>query len=386
MTLEPLPPHRGPVGSVYVHAPFCARRCFYCDFAVHVRRRGDLGAWVEALQGELEALDREGLVRLSDPLETLYVGGGTPSLLGSGSMEALAALLGPGRVGSEGIEWTAEANPESFTAELARAWRRAGANRVSLGIQSFQEGALRWMGRLHGAEGAAAAVGVAREAGFEEISVDLMFGLPDHLERSWREDLDRVLHLEATHVSLYGLTVESGTPLGRAVTEGRETVADESRYREEYLEAAERLAAGGYEHYEVSNFARPGSASRHNRAYWDGTAYLGLGNSAHSYLHPLRRWNLRDWNAYREMASRARLPVADREILDPVAHRLERIWLALRTRRGVDVRDLPGRAAERTARWVRSGLAEGGAGSLRLTPEGWLVMDRLAVELDDALA
>lgn len=386
MTLEPLPPHRGPVRSVYVHAPFCARRCFYCDFAVHVRRSGDLEGWVEALQGEVEALEREGLVRLSDPLETLYVGGGTPSLLGSGAMGALAAVLGPGRVRNEGIEWTAEANPESFTTELARAWRGAGANRVSLGIQSFQEGALRWMGRLHGAEGAAAAVEVAREAGFEEISVDLMFGLPDHLERSWREDLERVLYLGPTHVSLYGLTVESGTPLGRAVTEGRETVADESRYREEYLEAAERLVGGGYEHYEVSNFARPGSVSRHNMAYWDGTSYLGLGNSAHSYLHPMRRWNLRDWNAYREVASRARLPVADREILDPVAHRLERIWLALRTRHGVDVHDLPRKAAERTARWVRSGLAEGKEGWIRLTTEGWLVMDRLAVELDDALA
>lgn len=386
MTLQPLPPHGGPVRSVYVHAPFCARRCFYCDFAVHVRRNGDVDAWVEALRGELEALEREGLVCLSDPLETLYVGGGTPSLLGPGAMEALAAVLGPGRVRDEGIEWTAEANPESFTAELARAWRLAGANRVSLGIQSFQEGALRWMGRLHGAEGAAAAVGVARQAGFQEISVDLMFGLPDHLERSWREDLDRVLSLKPTHVSLYGLTVESGTPLGRAVSMERESVADESRYREEYLEAAERLVAGGFEHYEVSNFALPGSASRHNRAYWDGTAYLGLGNSAHSYLHPLRRWNLRDWNAYRETASRARLPVADREVLDPMGHRLERVWLALRTRRGLEVHDLPGKAAECTARWVRGGLAEGGEGSIRLTPDGWLVMDRLAVELDDALA
>lgn len=386
VTLEPLPAHRGPVGSVYVHAPFCARRCFYCDFAVHVRRSGDVEAWVEALEGELHALEREGLVRLSDALETLYVGGGTPSLLGAGAMKALSAVLGPDRVAGGGLEWTAEANPESFTPELAGAWRDAGVNRISLGVQSFQGAALRWMGRLHGAEGAAGAIGVAREVGFREINVDLIFGLPDHLERSWQEDLERVLVLEPSHVSLYGLTVESGTPLGRAVTEGREAVADEGRYREEYLEAAERLAAGGYEHYEVSNFARPGSASRHNRAYWDGTAYLGLGNSAHSYLHPLRRWNLRDWSAYRETASQAGLPVADREVLDPAAHRLERIWLALRTRRGVDVGGLTPEALERAGRWVREGLAEAGKGSIRLTPEGWLVMDRLVVELDDALA
>lgn len=376
---------RGPIRSVYVHAPFCARRCFYCDFAVTVRRSGEPGPWVAALGTELEALAREGRFELAGTLDTLYVGGGTPSLLGPRAMESLAEVLGRERLDGPELEWTAEANPESFTPELGEAWRRAGANRVSLGLQSFQDDALRWMGRSHRAEGAATAVRTARTAGFHNVSVDLIFGLPGHLGRSWSEELERVVELEVEHVSLYGLTVERETPLGRAVHAGREEVAGDARFEEEYLEAAERLAAAGYEHYEVSNFARPGRSSAHNRAYWSGAPYLGLGNSSHSYLHPFRRWNLRDWTAYQRMVREGGLPVDEEECLDASAHRLERIWLALRTRRGLSLSDL-GEGGRRVARrWESRDLARTSDGVVRLTPEGWLALDRLTVELDDAL-
>jgi oxygen-independent coproporphyrinogen-3 oxidase len=373
------------VASVYVHAPFCARRCFYCDFAVQVRRGGDLSGWIRALEEELRALEREGTFRLADRLRTLYVGGGTPSLLGPEAMEGLARALGRRRLEGGGLEWTAEANPESFTPRVAEAWRRAGVGRISLGVQSFQESALRWMGRLHGPEGALDAVETARRAGFGEIGVDLIFGLPARLGRDWSADLERVLDLDVTHVSLYGLTVEEGTPLGRSVAAGRERVADEARYREAYLEAAERLSAGGYVHYEVSNLARPGSESAHNRVYWDGGAYVGLGNSAHSYRHPLRRWNLASWDAYREEVERARPPVAGSEILDAAAERLERLWLGLRTRRGLATGGAGGSVEGLLRSWARAGLAEVAEDVVRLTAEGWLVMDRLVVELDDAL-
>lgn len=370
------------VGSVYVHAPFCVRRCFYCDFAVQVRRTGDTAGWLEALSGELRAVDEEGLFVLADRLDTLYVGGGTPSLLGANAMAGLRDVLGSHRLPDGGIEWTAEANPESLTPEVALAWRRAGVNRLSLGLQTFDAPALRWMGRMHGPEGAAAAVRSARAGGLGNVSVDLIFGLPDHVGRSWRGDLERVLALDVPHVSLYGLTIEAGTPLGRAVREGREAPVDEDRYRDEFLLAADTLTAAGYEHYEVSNFARPGAASRHNLAYWRGAPYLGLGNGAHGYAPPVRRWNLRAWEDYAKVAKEGRSAEEGREVLDDLALRLERIWLGLRTSDGLEVAGLSARAGERVRRWTREGIAEVREGRVRLRPEGWLVLDRLAVELD----
>jgi oxygen-independent coproporphyrinogen-3 oxidase len=238
------------------------------------------------------------------------------------------------------------------------------------------------MGRLHGADGARDAVRIGRTAGFSNLSVDLIFGLPHHLERDWERDLDDILSLDPDHVSLYGLTAEPATPLGRAVAEGRETLPSEGRYEEEYLLAVDRLAEAGYEAYEVSNFSRPGFTSRHNTVYWSGEPYLGLGNGAHSYRHPVRRWNLRDWDPYRAGAEGAGLPVDGHEKLDIGQVRLERIWLGLRTRRGISLQDLSVSARERVRRWDKSALAVVEGNVVRLTPKGWLVLDRLTVELD----
>jgi putative oxygen-independent coproporphyrinogen III oxidase len=370
------------VRSVYVHAPFCVRRCFYCDFAVTVRPEGDAPAWSAALRAELALVEREGLFAVAPELETLYVGGGTPSLLGPAAMTALGGVLGKGRLTSPGLEWTAEANPESFTPRLAAGWVEAGVNRVSLGVQTFDEGTLRWMGRMHGPEGGPRAVATAKDAGLANVSVDLMFGLPATLGRSWSEDLDRALSLDVPHVSLYGLGIEAATPLGRAVAEGREPPVDEERYREEFLEAAERLGDAGYAHYEVSNFARPGYESRHNGAYWDGRPYLGLGNGAHSYAHPIRRWNVRDWAAYGARAAAGESPEEGRERLDAAAAGMERIWLGLRTRNGLRLSPEAQGARTLVTAWERAGLAVLRGDQVRLTPTGWLLLDRLAVELD----
>lgn len=371
--------------SVYVHAPFCVRRCFYCDFAVQVRKQGDLAGWLAALRREVRGLEEEGLLTLADRIDTLYVGGGTPSLLGPEAMSGLAEVLGRPRLGGEALEWTAEANPESLTPDVAAGWRAAGVNRLSLGIQSFDPEALRWMGRLHGPEGAERAVDVAREAGLTNLSVDLIFGLPDHIDRSWTVDLERVLALDVPHVSLYGLTVEAATPLGRAVREGRERPVDEERYREEFLEAAETLKGAGYEHYEVSNFARPGHASRHNRAYWTGASYLGLGNGAHSYAPPVRRWNVRSWEGYVAALEEGRSPEESREVVDAGARRLERLWLALRTSEGLPTEGLPPASVRLVDSWRERGLADAADDAVRLTAEGWLLLDDLVVELDETL-
>ena len=371
--------------SVYVHAPFCARRCTYCDFAVTVDRGGGHGVWLSAISAEWEQVRREGLFSFPEPLETLYVGGGTPSLLGARAMDGLASAIGPRLVSHPSLEWTAEANPESFTSDVARAWRTAGVNRVSLGVQSFHEPSLRWMGRLHGATGAADAVRNARRAGFGNVSADLVFGLPGRLGRDWSDDLGRALDLGVEHMSLYGLTVEPRTPLGRAVAGGSERVASEDRYRDEYLEAVERLTGAGYLHYEVSSFALPGRTSRHNEVYWSGRSYLGLGNGAHSFRKPLRRWNLRDWEEYSTSVVKGDSAIAGHEVLDPAALRLERIWLGLRRRGGVSVASIPARAVAVTERWMGRGWARAEAGRVRLTVEGWLLLDALAIELDEAV-
>ena len=368
--------------NVYVHAPFCARRCCYCDFAVEVNRRPDGAGWLRAIRTELETLETSGEVRLASTLDTLYVGGGTPSTLDPREVVALAEVLGRIPKREAGFEWTVEANPESFTGRVARCWARGGVNRVSLGIQSFSQEALRWMGRLHSATDAEEAVGRAAASGLANLSVDLIFGLPATVARSWRDDLERALGLDVPHISLYGLAVEKGTPLARAVQEGRTAPAGEARYREEYLFAAEILARAGYEHYEVSNFALPGFRSRHNLACWRGAPYLGLGNGAHSYSAGRRWWNERDWPAYRDRVRASGTARADSEVLTAEQSRLEALWLALRTVEGFPAARLGAGGARQVRGWEARGLARLEDGAIRLTREGWLVLDDLTVELE----
>ena len=374
---------------LYVHVPFCVRRCSYCDFAVTALREPPVAAWLDAVDRELSMhAAAEGWTEAAAEqigLSTLYVGGGTPSLLGTGAMVALARRVQHTfGVAPDQDEWTAEANPESFTDALAADWREAGVNRISLGAQTFDPAALRWMGRLHGQDGPARAVAAARRAGFDNVSVDLIFGLPERLKRDWAADLERVLELEPEHISLYGLTAEAATPLGRWVAEGRERLAGEERYSEEYLLAVERLAAAGFVHYEVSNFARPGRESRHNGAYWDGSAYLGIGPGAHSYLPPRRFWNLRDWAAYRDRLSGGVSPVEAEERIEAATASLERIWLGLRT--GTGVAGLSEAQLALAETWRRAGWAELSGRRVRLTARGWLLLDRLVVDLEATAA
>jgi len=237
---------------------------------------------------------------------------------------------------------------------------------------------------MHGAEGPVRAMLAARAAGFENVSVDLIFGLPERLERDWEADLERVLELEPEHVSLYGLTAEASTPLGRWVREGREALADEERYAREYLRAHERLTAAGYEHYEVSNFGLPGRRSRHNQVYWTGAPYAALGPGAHGYDPPLRRWNLRGWGAYREAVRAGRLPVDDQEIVSQEDAALERVWLRLRTDLGFPLEEASAAQRALASRWVERGWARPDSRAILLTPEGWLLLDRLAVDFSSA--
>jgi oxygen-independent coproporphyrinogen III oxidase len=368
---------------LYVHVPFCVRRCGYCDFAVTATRAAPVDPWLASIRAELAERQRREGWGAPLRLDTIYVGGGTPSLLGTGAMAQLRVVLSDfAEWDDAAVEWTAEANPESFAAELAADWAAAGVNRISLGAQTFHEPALRWMGRLHGAAGPGTALAAARDAGLDNVSIDLIFGLPARLGRDWALDLERAVALGPAHVSLYGLTAEPATPLGRRVEAGREALADDESYAAEYLLAVEVLGAAGLRPYEVSNFSRPGRESRHNRAYWRHRPYLGLGPGAHSYLPPVRSWNVRDWAEYRQRLADGGQAEEGREELSGDDVALERIWLGLRTDDGIAADALGPTQQSLATEWEAAGWAERTGGRLRLTRHGWLLLDRLAVELE----
>jgi oxygen-independent coproporphyrinogen-3 oxidase len=372
---------------LYVHVPFCARRCSYCDFAIAVRRSVPSARFVDAILREWSWWQDDPTTRV--PLDTLYFGGGTPSHLDPAELARLVAGL---RGGSTPRETTLETNPDDVTPERARAWVAAGIDRVSLGVQSFDPAVLEWMHRTHRAEQVAPAVAALRAAGIRSISLDLIYALPPDLRRDWGGDLDRALALAPEHLSLYGLTVEPHTALGRWVERRESRMADDDRYAGEFLLAHERLTAAGFEHYEVSNYGRPGHRAVHNSAYWQRRPFLGLGPSAHSGMGERRWWNIREyapWQVAVEGAESAAVvaavegesfpaSVAGWEKLDAGRIRIEDLYLGLRTSDGLAADRLP---TDILQGWVRAGWADvlgpPDRPTARLTAEGWLRLDAL---------
>jgi oxygen-independent coproporphyrinogen-3 oxidase len=361
---------------IYVHVPFCARRCSYCDFSIAVRREVPVDEYLHALDAELTT--RFGSARV-DEVDTIYFGGGTPSRLGGEGLARAVALVAERFAPTRDAEITVEANPEDLTDESARLWRAAGVNRLSLGSQSFDDRALRWMHRTHDASAISRAVETARAAGIDNLSLDLIFALPQALERDFARDVERLLALSPDHVSLYGLTVEAGTPLGRWVARGAAVEQPEEGYAADFLTAHRLLEDAGFQHYEVSNYGRPGRRARHNSAYWSGAAYVGVGPAAHGFDGRVRRWNARAYAAWRDLARSGADPIEGSELLTDDNKVAESIYLGLRSDGGLDITsaDQPVVSA-----WIDAGWANVGAdGRLRCTPEGWLRLDALAAAL-----
>ena len=350
--------------------------------------------YLDALRRELDmrwgAQARESSGEGAEPwtLDTLYFGGGTPSRLGAEGIARAIALVREHATLAPDAEITVEANPEDISAEEARGLRAAGVNRVSLGVQSFHDETLAWMHRVHDASRAEGAVRELRAAGIANLSLDLIFALPGEAgARSWERDVERALALEPAHVSLYGLTIEEGTPLGRARARGAVREAAEERYEADFLHAHAAMTAAGLEHYEVSNFGRLGLRSRHNSAYWRQVPYAGLGPGAHELRagggEHHRRWNDGAYAGWVRSLGEGRDPVAGEERLSAENRVSEEVYLGLRTREGLALRD---GEADRVGRWVDAGwgtLTEGPGGTptLRLTPLGWLRLDALAADL-----
>lgn len=312
------------MAGLYVHFPFCASKCIYCDFYARVRR--DWGPYAEALLREIS--DRSGDLN-GVPPSTVYYGGGTPSLLPLPVLgritDALRQTFGDGRI----EEFTIEVNPDDIHAEKAAALQGLGINRISMGVQSFCDEHLRWMRRRHTAADAATAFDTLRRAGFGNLSLDLIFGFSGLDDGQWRYNISQALALQPEHISCYQMS-------------GRHADSDEERCRRQYLLLQERLSAAGYRQYEISNYARPGFESRHNRAYWERLPYLGLGAGAHSFDGDSRRcWNTPDIDAYIASRPGGEERLSGREILE------EKLMLGLRTLRGIDLSRLS--PAERTA-------------------------------------
>jgi oxygen-independent coproporphyrinogen-3 oxidase len=369
----------GEYRHVYVHVPFCARRCSYCDFAIAVRRTTPVDEYVASLRGELEL--RFGDAEQRGVIDTLYLGGGTPSRLGPDGVAAVVSEIRRHFDLSTGAEVTVEANPENLDEATVTRWRDAGVNRVSLGVQSFDPSVLTWMHRTHDVAAVHAAANALRDAGISNWSLDLIYALPPEVERDWSRDLSAALALAPPHISSYGLTIEGGTPLARWRSRGEVHDADEERFEAEFLEAHDRLGEAGYLHYEVSNWGLAGRESRHNSSYWRHVPYLGIGPGAHGFDGRVRRWNEREYSSWKSRVLDGREdPLGGEEELSEKERALESVYVGLRTCSGIVV--LPGDASV-IDRWVNQGWGAIDGDRLRLTPRGWLRLDALVAALTE---
>lgn len=323
--------------GLYVHVPFCAAKCAYCAFDSRPIGPGPdraVARYLDAVAAELR-LRADGIAP-----RTLYLGGGTPTALAARDLRRLLEILRAAVDLSRVREATCEANPGTLYGARLDALREAGVNRISLGAQSFRPDRLRRLGRAHSPGQIVEAAGRARAAGFGNLNLDLMFGLPGERPEDWRADLDAALALAPEHLSLYALSIEPDTPLAREAEAGRCRPATDGETADAYAAAGERLAAAGFAQYEISSFARPGFECRHNRLYWTGGEYLGIGPSAHSHRDGVRRENVQGLDAYASALSKGWNPTAFEERLDPGAKAVETLVFALRLTRGVQREEL----------------------------------------------
>ena len=370
-----------PPRHLYVHVPFCARRCSYCDFSIAVRREVPVADYVEGIRRELALRSPANTGAEKTPLDTLYLGGGTPSRLGGDGIAALLATIRAHASWDGSAEVTLEANPDDVTADSAHAWRQAGINRVSLGAQSFSPSALEWMRRTHDVDQIGTAVTHLRAAGIDRLSIDLIFALPDEVRRDWAEDLARALALRPDHLSLYGLTVEPHTPLGHWRHRGEITESPDTRYERDFLFADSALTQAGFDHYEVSNYSLPGARARHNSSYWRHVPYDAIGPAAHRFDGERRSWNVAPYTEWLRRLREHIDPTGGGETLTQAEIESESAYVGLRTTNGLVLSE---ELRMHTARWREAGWATIVGDRLQLTPLGWLRLDALAVDLTHA--
>lgn len=380
------------MAGLYIHIPFCASRCIYCGFysttSLKLRQR-----YVDAVCREMSLLPAPSKERGS--IDTIYLGGGTPSQLTPDQLRQLFLYINK-VYENQAVEVTIEMNPDDVTPAFAEILPRLGINRVSMGAQTFDNERLRFLHRRHTATQVRQAVTALRNAGIHNISIDLMYGFPGETLDDWQRDIDAALSLDVEHLSAYCLMVEEGTPLAKMVRNGDcpsceersglqgDCPLNEELERQMYELLIDKLTAVGYEHYEISNFSKPGYRSRHNSSYWNDTPYVGLGAAAHSYDGHCRSWNVADIHQYIEAIERGELP-SEQEEIDGDTHYNDRITVALRTSDGLDLTTLSDRhrhyCMKEAQRFLDDGLLQLCDNRLSLTRKGLFVSDYMMSSL-----
>ena len=359
------------MAGLYVHIPFCKKRCLYCDFfsTTLLARREE---YLEAVLKEIRLRKDE----TGEPIRTIYIGGGTPSVMQTEAIAQIVQAIGT----AHAEEITMELNPGDATPEYMQALRAAGVNRLSIGIQSFQDELLQRIGRRHNTAQAIEAVQMAQNAGFDNISIDLMYALPTQTMAQWQADIRTALALNVQHISSYGLMYEEGTALTQQLENGEIEAIDEDTENTMYDYLCEHLQTAGFVHYEVSNFALPGYEAKHNSSYWDGTPYIGIGAGAHSYVGRVRSWNPNDLEAYIRGIEQGSCIRESETLTDKDVYN-ERIMLGLRTNRGID---LPTPIQSRTVieRLIQKGqVRETAEGRIVATQKGLHILNRIIEQL-----
>ena len=372
--------------GIYIHIPFCKSRCIYCGFYSTTNKELK-ERYVDALIREIH-MRKDDFARLGTSLSpsstsTVYFGGGTPSSLSVCDIKRIVGALESTFNGTPS-EVTLEMNPDDVTEDYIKAVRQMGINRISMGIQTFDDSRLQFIRRRHNASQAEKAVMTIREEGIHNVSIDLMFGFPNQTIDEWVTDIKKAIALHPTHISAYSLMYEEDTPLFRMLQKGEINQIDDETSLAMYTELINRLTANGYEHYEISNFAMPGYRSVHNSSYWHDTPYLGFGAAAHSYNKDTRSWNIPDLKKYIESIESGVLP-SESEVIDADTHYNDLITTALRTREGLNLDDLPQKYREyalvNARKSISEHLLEATDSHIRLTREGLFVSDMVMSEL-----
>lgn len=367
------------MSGIYIHIPFCRQACHYCNFhfSTSLRYKNEL------ISSLLKETDLQYENFRDETVGTVYLGGGTPSLCSPEEISRILDKLRSRFMITADAEITLEANPDDIHQQKLEGWREAGINRLSIGIQSFFEEDLRWMNRAHSARQAIDNLRLAIGS-FDNITIDLIYGTPDLSNEKWKQNVETALSLGIPHLSCYALTVEPKTPLDKMIREKLVADVDTDKQSEQFLLLMEWLAAAGYEHYEISNFAKPGLRSRHNSSYWQGKKYLGIGPSAHSFNGDARWWNIANNNKYISSINEGVLPL-EKELLTPVQKLNEYIMISLRTMEGLDLDKLdePRRATvlQRSKKYREGEMLFVENNFLRLTRKGKLMADGIAADL-----
>lgn len=371
------------MAGIYIHIPFCKSRCIYCGFysttLLDLRKK-----YINAVCREMEL--RKNYIR--EPFSTIYLGGGTPSLLDEAELTKLFLYINNVYDVDRNAEITMECNPDDITPKFTNMLSRLPINRVSMGAQTFADSRLRLLYRRHSSDEVKHAVKLLREAGIKNISIDLMFGFPDESLSQWKEDISAALALNVEHISAYSLMYEENTPLWKMLDTGKVKEIDEELSLTMFKELVCQLTDAGYEHYEISNFARPGYRSRHNSSYWHQVPYIGLGAAAHSFDLNSRQWNVADLKLYIEEINNGIIPM-EREELDNDTTFNDIITTALRTSDGIDLNAMETRLGKRyrntlisaAGKHIEQGLLEIRHDRLRLTAEGIFISDMVMSDL-----